>query len=133
LIGLDTNVLIRFIMVDDAKQAEIATTYIEKELSQELPGYINLIVMCEVSWLLLRTYKLPKEVFLQIANSLLRKAQLVFEQEESILKALVIFGTVNADFHDILIGCLNAETGTHTTVSFDNTAVKRIDGFKKLE
>ena len=133
MIGIDTNVLVRFIVRDDEKQFLMAKEIFENNLTKENPGYVNLVVSCELSWLLLRTYKIPKDIFIQITNSLICKSQLVFQYEEALLKAVETFKEINADFHDILIHHANAENDTNITLTFDKNAAKRINGFQLVE
>ncbi len=55
--GIDTNVLVRYIVQDDPAQSALATTFIEKNCTAKKPGFINLIVLCELTWVLKRAYR----------------------------------------------------------------------------
>jgi predicted nucleic-acid-binding protein len=57
MIGVDTNVLVRYIVGDDPKQSKLAITFLEKTCSKENPGFVNLIVLCELVWVLRGAYK----------------------------------------------------------------------------
>lgn len=54
--GLDTNVLVRYIVQDDPKQSKLATECIEQRCTSESPGFVNLVVLCELTWVLARGY-----------------------------------------------------------------------------
>ncbi len=68
MIGLDTNVLIRYIVQDDEYQARIATDFIENECSKENPAFINEVTMCEIVWVLKRAYRYDKSIILILSN-----------------------------------------------------------------
>ncbi len=71
MIGLDTNVLIRYIVQDDEYQARIATDFIENECSKENPAFINEVTMCEIVWVLKRAYRYDKSIILNIIQQIL--------------------------------------------------------------
>lgn len=50
MIGLDTNVLVRYLAQDDPTQSPRATEIIEQEISKEKPGYISSVVLVETVW-----------------------------------------------------------------------------------
>lgn len=60
--GLDTNVLVRYIVQDDAKQARLATRHLESQCTPDSPGRINVIVLCELAWVLARGYGYDRQV-----------------------------------------------------------------------
>ena len=60
MIGLDTNVVIRYLTQDDPKQATIATRLMEKTLSSGEPGFISLVVLAEVVWVLVSLYSVDR-------------------------------------------------------------------------
>jgi predicted nucleic-acid-binding protein len=61
LIGLDTNVVIRYLVQDDKKQSAVASRFIEKSLTTDAPGYINHIILCEIVWVLQHCYSVKKQ------------------------------------------------------------------------
>jgi len=81
MIGLDTNVLVRHIMQDDAKQAAKATRLIEG-LTAQVPGFITLVSVVEPVWVLSSFYELDKAKIVQALNVMLRSGQLVVDQED---------------------------------------------------
>ena len=131
MIGLDTNVLVRYLAQDDAKQSAKATRLIEKELSADEPGFINLIVVCEVVWVLGSVYGLDERSLDSIVDRLLTARELRVEQPQLVRQALAIKAGTSAGLADILIGLVNDSHGTAETVSFDKRA-SRLAGWRLL-
>ena len=52
MIGLDTNVIVRYVVQDDPRQSAAATRLMEKTLSAENPGFVAVVTLCEVAWVL---------------------------------------------------------------------------------
>lgn len=123
MIGLDTNVLVRYIMQDDAKQAPLATRLVES-LSAESPGYFPLVAMVELAWVLSSAYDLDRGQLVQAFDAVLRTKELVIERAEVVWKALRAFQSANADFADCLIAISAASAGCEKTMTFDRGAAK---------
>ncbi len=122
MIGLDTNVVIRYLVQDHKKQSAAATRFIEKSLTSEDPGYINHITLCEIVWVLQRSYGVTKPQMRKIIEGLITTKQLLVENVEVAWKALRAFNENNADFCDALIGQANIYNGCGHTVTFDRKA-----------
>jgi len=122
LIGLDTNVVIRYLVQDDKKQSAAATRFIEKSLTSEDPGYINHVTLCEIVWVLQRSYGVTKPQLQKIIEGLITTKQLLVENVEVAWKALRTFNENNTDFCDALIGQANIYKGCAHTVTFDRKA-----------
>jgi len=131
LIGLDTNVVIRYLVQDDKKQSAAATRFIEKSLTTDVPGYINHITLCEIVWVLQRCYGLTKQQLRDIIEGLLTTKQLIAENVEVAWKALRVYDANSADFCDALIGQANIHSGCEHTVTFDKKAAS-LPGFDLL-
>jgi len=131
LIGLDTNVVIRYLVQDDKKQSAFASGFIEKKLTADTPGYINHMTLCEISWVLQRCYAVSKPQLREIIEGLLTTKQLLVESAEVAWKALRIFDANNAEFADALIAQTNISDGCEHTVTFDKKAA-RLPGFDLL-
>jgi len=129
LIGLDTNVVIRYLVHDDKKQSAVASRFIEKSLTTDAPGYINHIILCEIVWVLQRCYSVNKQQVRQIIEGLLTTKQFIVEDVEVAWKALRAFDANNADFCDALIGQGNTHSGCEHTVTFDKKAAS-LPGFE---
>lgn len=132
MIGLDTNVVIRYLAQDDKKQSVVATYFIEKSLTSDLPGYINHITLCEIVWVLQRCYGVTKQQLREVIEGLLTTKQLIVENIEITWKALRAFDANNADFCDALIGQINIHSGCVRTVTFDKKAAS-LPGFDLLK
>jgi predicted nucleic-acid-binding protein len=131
LIGLDTNVVIRYLVQDDKKQSAAATRFIEKSLTTDAPGYINHITLCEIVWVLQRCYGVTTPQVREIIEGLLTTKQLMVENVEITWKALRAYDAKNADFCDALIGQKNIHSGCEHTVTFDKRAAS-LPGFDLL-
>lgn len=123
MIGLDTNVLVRYIMQDDPKQSPKATALIES-LDAEAPGFVTLVSIVELYWVLTSCYELTNEQVKQALEALLRTKQILVDRADQVLRALRGFGDGKADFADCLIERTAAGAGCSQTMTFDVGAVK---------
>ena len=121
--GLDTNVLVRYIMQDDAKQSALANRFIDS-LTAESPGYVALVSVVEIAWVLSSAYNLDRAQLVQAFEGLLRTKELVIENAETVWKAVRSFQSSNADFADCLIERAAAVAGCEKTMTFDRAAAK---------
>ena len=123
MIGIDTNVVIRFLAQDDATQSPIATRFMSR-LSAERPGFISAVVLAEITWVLSRAYKAPRADIGNAVEGLLRSAELVIENADAAYRALAVYrGPSALEFADALIAQTAALAGATETVSFDQGAV----------
>jgi len=122
--GLDTNILVRFILQDEPEQARVATHFIENHCTPEEPGYINSIVICELIWVLGKGYRYDKRLLIKVLRQLLASPELVIEQRENTLAALRDYQESNADFSDHLLARINQDQGCITTYTFDRKAAR---------
>lgn len=129
--GLDTNVLVRYLVQDDPKQSAAATRFIEGSLTALTPGFISTIVLCEVAWVLADCYGADKARIRKVIEGVLGTKQLVVEQVELVRAALRDWERANADFSDALIGLIATANGSLRTVTFDRAAAK-LPGFELL-
>ncbi|MDR2244100.1 MAG: type II toxin-antitoxin system VapC family toxin [Burkholderiales bacterium] len=126
MIGLDTNVLIRYIAQDDKKQSAQATNLIEA-FTSEKPGFVSLIGIIELVWVLESCYESDKEEIVNVIDTLLKTKELVVENSIAVQQALRIFSTTNVDFSDCLIERSGHHAGCNHTATFDRKA-SRIEG-----
>lgn len=124
MIGVDTNVLVRYLTQDDPKQSAIATRFIEDRLSAANPGFVSAVTLCEIAWVLAVSYGADRKGVRQTVENLLTTKQLVVERAELVWKALRASEGAPADFSDALIGQIAAAHGCETTVTFDRAAAK---------
>ncbi|MFM9881089.1 MAG: PIN domain-containing protein [Burkholderiaceae bacterium] len=123
MIGLDTNVLVRYIMQDDAHQSALAGALIES-LSPQAPGYVPLAVVVELGWVLASAYSLERAQVAQALEILLRTKELVTENAEVVWQAVRLYRSTSADYADCLIHCAATAAHCTQTMSFDRAAVK---------
>ena len=123
MIGLDTNVLVRYLMQDDAKQAAQATRLMES-LTVESPGFVSIVSVVELGWVLTSAYGLTRSQLEQALEGILRTKELVVDRADEILRALRVFRTAKADFADCLIERSAAGAGCEQTMTFDVSAAK---------
>ncbi len=121
--GLDTNVLVRYVMQDDPRQSPRATRLIES-LSSEEPGFISIVTFVELVWVLSGSYGLGRAQVAQVLETLLRSKELVVDRAELVTQALSRFVTAGADFADALIERIAAGAGCAATMTFDAGAAK---------
>lgn len=123
MIGLDTNVLVRYIMQDDVKQSAKATKLIEA-LDGDNPGYITMVSVVELYWVLTSCYELTGQQAAQAMEAILRTKQFLVERADQVMRALRVFGDGNADFADCLIERSASGAGCEQTMTFDVKAAK---------
>jgi len=123
MIGLDTNVLVRYIMQDDPKQSIKATTLIES-LDADHLGFISVISILELYWVLTSCYGLTNHQVKQALDVLLRTKQIIVDRADQVLRALRIFEAGKADFADCLIERTAASAGCEQIFTFDVNASK---------
>lgn len=123
MIGLDTNVLVRYITQDDPKQAPKANRLLDS-LTPESPGFVPLVVVVELVWVLSACYGFDRQQLVHTLDVLLRTRGLVVENAELVLRAVRIFKERNADFPDCLIERAAAAAGCVRTVTFDTGAIR---------
>jgi predicted nucleic-acid-binding protein len=116
VIGLDTNVLVRYIMQDDAVQAAKATALVET-LDAERPGFVALVSIVELYWVLTSCYDLTEAQVMQALEILLRTKEIVVDQAEQVLRALRACAGGKADFADCLIERTAATAGCTRTMT----------------
>ncbi len=102
MIGLDTNVLVRYIAQDDPIQSSKATELIE-QLSDAEPGFISLVSIVELVWVMQGRYSATKEETIAVLDKLLRICTLLIENADIVLNAVRIYARSDADFADCLI------------------------------
>jgi predicted nucleic-acid-binding protein len=131
VIGLDTNVVIRYLTQDDAKQSAVATRLIEKTLSVEQRGFIAAVVLCEVAWVLEVRYEAGRDRIREVIEGLLTSKQILVEGAELVWKALRAMEGSSADFSDAFIAQVALARGAEKTLTFDKSAAK-LPGFELL-
>jgi len=121
MIGLDTNVVVRYLTHDDPAQTATTVRLIDS-LSSDSPGFLSLIVIVELVWVLEVCYRFRKNEIEQVLESLLRSKEVVIERAEVVFQALRKFGASRADFADCLIERCGQGAECQYTVTFDRNA-----------
>lgn len=124
MIGIDTNVLVRYIAQDDPTQSKRASRLIEHECSAASPGFISLIVLVELVWVSESCYDASHDEVAEIVKRILSTRQLVVQNAEIAWKALRLFESGKADFADYLVERIAATAGCSGVVTFDKAAAK---------
>lgn len=131
MIGLDTNVLVRYLVQDDPAQSRKATQLIARECTREEPGFINRIVLCELVWVLESAYGYSKDTIAGVVEKVLQTSQFQIEDVQAAWTAFRLYQKGKADFADCLLGTINRSHGCERTVTFDQKAGK-LDGYELL-
>ncbi|MHB8255350.1 MAG: PIN domain-containing protein [Acidiferrobacter sp.] len=127
MLGIDTNVLVRFLVRDDEAQFERARKLIKREVSAGRRVFVNQFVIMETEWVLRSRYAVPKSQVIAVLSGLLDAADVQIEDEPTIEQALFTWKDAAADFADCLIGAKNRRLGCQATASFDSKASKLPD------
>jgi predicted nucleic-acid-binding protein len=120
--GLDTNVILRYLLQDDHRQTRLANQIIDRQLSHENRGFISLVTILEIVWVL---RSLLKQSPLQISahlEHLLAADTLEVQNEQQVFEAAFALKGGAGKFEDALIGSLNAWAGCSCTLTFDQRA-----------
>ena len=129
MIGLDTNILVRYLAQDDPIQSPLATDIFEFRLTKGSPGFISIVALVETVWALDRAYGLAGDEIAAALERILQADTLVVENEQEVFTATMALKAGEGSFADALIGALGARAGCARTLTFDKTAL-RLPGFE---
>ncbi|MFT4229606.1 MAG: type II toxin-antitoxin system VapC family toxin [Microbacterium sp.] len=124
LVGIDTNVILRYVLNDDEAQYAIADRLFDS-LAAHRVGFITQVTLVELYWVLARSVKLPRAKCLAIIRALVESEVLEFDDGEGVVRALAL-AEEGADFSDALIQGTMELFGTTETVTFDRDATRRL-------
>jgi len=124
LTGIDTNVLLRFLVRDDEAQFAAAEQFLGR-LTPASPGFVTQLTLAEVVWVLSRRYRFPKDACLAVVRGLIETEVLEFDDGETVVRALAL-AEDGADFADALIQGTMELFGAEETVTFDKDAADRL-------
>lgn len=124
MIGIDTNVLVRYLVRDDQAQFARARRLVNREVNSGEPVLVSLLVLMEAEWVLRSRYDLSKSEIVAALSALLDAAELGFEDEPSVEEAVYVWKEAAAEFADCLINARNRRLGCRATATFDNKALK---------
>jgi predicted nucleic-acid-binding protein len=128
MIGLDTSILVRYLTQDDPIQSAKAAEIIEKQLSEEDPAYLSLVVITEIVWVLDRAYGFEATMIAEAIERMLQTDTFFVESKQEVFAALTALREGQGEFADALIAELGATAGCRYTLTFDRKAA-RLPGF----
>jgi predicted nucleic-acid-binding protein len=123
MIGLDTNILVRYLANDDPVNSPKADR-IMRSLTASDPGWISITAMAETIWILTRRFKVDRANVGQIVDELLGLPEILIEQRELVRNAVDLYRASAADFSDCLVSCSGSTAGCRTTLTFDRKAAR---------
>ncbi len=123
MIGIDTNILVRFLAQDDTEQSRRADILLQT-LSPQEPGFVSLVSLVELIWVMRSRYQVSKSELIQSLQGLLNSPELVIESQPAVAQAIHRFGAAKTDFTDCLIERSGHSAGCRETVTFDVNAAK---------
>lgn len=124
MIGLDTNVVLRYLLQDDPEQTRHANRILDRQLSEETPGFLSLVTVLEIVWVLRSLFKQgPVEIAAQL-EQLLAADTLRIQNEQQVFEAVFAIKRGTGEFEDALIGALGDWAGCSTTLTFDQKAAR---------
>lgn len=132
MIGLDTNILLRYLLQDDAAQSPAVNRLFEQELSEESPGCISLVTILEIVWVMRGKLRLTAADIVQHLDWILNADVLVVQNRQEVFQAMTALEDGTGEFEDALIGALNQWSGCTESVTFDQKAA-RLPYFRLLE
>jgi len=124
LIGLDTNVVLRYLIGDDDVQSKQARFIIDEVCTTEAPGFLHSIVLAELWWVMVKSLKIPRSEAILKMETVLNNPHLTVPSVEAVLLALNYCTKSKVDFADCLIAFENRNAGILKTMSFDDGALK---------
>lgn len=124
MIGLDTNILVRYLAQDDPVQSPKAREIFERRLTEKDPGFVSIVAMVETVWVLDRAYGLSSQEIAAAIERMLQTDVLVVENEEEVFTAMVALREGEGSFADALIGALGTRAGCARTLTFDRKALR---------
>lgn len=127
MIGIDTNILVRLIVKDNDAQTTRALKVLAEKCSEQDPGFINCIVLAEVSWVLSRVYKYSREEIAKAIEMLLQVKEFQVQDADEVCDALNLYQSTNVDFADAFLSAINKANACSGTLTFDKKAGKLKD------
>jgi predicted nucleic-acid-binding protein len=129
MIGLDSNILIRYLVQDDPVQSPKATKIIERLLTEGNPGFVSVVAMVETVWVLDRAYGLATREIAAAVERMLQADVLLVEHEQEVFTAMIALKQGKGSFADGVIAALGTRAGCSCTLTFDRKALRH-SGFE---
>jgi predicted nucleic-acid-binding protein len=119
VIAIDTNVIVRVIVADDARQTAAAVRLLQRAVADGACLFVSTVVLCETVWVLRSTYKFPSREVSHAISELLVAAHLHIEDRAAAERALAAFDSGRGDFPDYLIREAAIAAGAEAVATFD--------------
>ncbi len=123
MIALDTNVLVRFLLDDEPRQARTARELLER-LTGEQPGFVCREVIVELVWVLERTYGFSRQRIAGVLDALIATEELQIEASDDVARAALRYGRGGAGFSDLMIAAAAQRAGAQALYTFDQKAAQ---------
>jgi predicted nucleic-acid-binding protein len=124
VIGIDTNVLVRYLTQDEPRQSAAAVLLIERRLRSDRPGFVSTVVLAELCWVLRSLYAVNTDELADTLEALLAVPSFRFEGREAALRALGRIRAQGGEYPDALIHEVASEAGCALTYTFDRRAAR---------
>jgi predicted nucleic-acid-binding protein len=124
MIGLDTNILVRYFTEDDPVQSRRAKDCIESRLTEDHPGFVSLVTIVELVWVLGGAYGMIDGAIATVVERMLQATTLVLQSEQQVFEAMIALKTSKGEFADALIGALASHAGCGSTLTLDKKAAR---------
>lgn len=128
MIAIDTNVLLRYLVQDDERQGALARQLLEDGLSPETPGFVTLVAVRELDWVLRDRYRFEAKTVARVLAGLMSASNLVFQDPQALEAAL---SYEHGDLADNILHHVGQERGCSQTLTFDKKFA-RLKGVKLL-
>ena len=123
MIGLDTNILVRYLVDDDPVQSPKAAEILERRLTQLNPGFVSIVAMVETVWVLDRAYGFKDVEIARAVERLLQADNLIVDHEQDVFSAMTALKKGRGSFSDALLARLGSSAGCTHTLTFDQRAL----------
>ena len=129
MIGLDTNVLVRYLTQDDAKQFQEASALLLGLEKHQQSAYLSTVTLCETVWVLARAYKIDRAQIVEMFGKLLDTRLFVIEDKDAVREVVDLYRAGKGDFADYLVGVRARTAGSVTVATFDEALHAHTDLF----
>jgi predicted nucleic-acid-binding protein len=124
VIALDTNVLVRYLVEDDAKQTAAAAALIDRVIADDDTLFVSDVVVCETVWVMSVSYGVRRAEIAGVLRSLFRARHLTFAAADQLIRALDTYEAGKGDFADYLIREHARAAGCEDVATFDRVLLK---------
>jgi predicted nucleic-acid-binding protein len=131
MIAIDTNVLVRVIVEDNASQTAAARAFLSTRTPED-PAFVSAVVLAELAWVLHHAYALPHEGILDVFEWVMESANITVERADLVERAIANARAARAGIADCIIAAMAEDAGATHTVTFDQTAAERVPGMELL-